>query len=1459
MGLSLRPLGKKIVDIFSADTQEDQRKRVAAGQPRLYADQQRAAGNQRPATNPGAAFFGGTARLLNTARAGARELSDTARMITADVTNNQEALGNVLEQNRRFKQSMYQPNSGLFGAGTVFNKPEEFDTLGAGDVAKRVGAATLGTAGETLPVGRGLSVAKQGLRVLPKVAAQGAAIGAVGSVGDQYIRTGEVDPTQVALSAATGGVLAAAPPALVAGARGLPKVTAKGSRPYDKLQTQIETAHNAGDTKQEAKLVAKLPDQGMNPNATLTPERRAEVMAKAGLAPASTERPKVAAKESPAISIDPNDPFGNKNLLTRIRNEAGSLVDDDAQMIKLLRRVEKETGKKGLVDQWMFDTGNIRASNAVANAKLKNSAEFKAAVGGLSKKQVKDFDAYAAARAELKNYEGMPTSKTPEENATIVATGDANYGQRFDALNQFYKKQAQDMYDGGLISKEQLDKYAASDDYIRIQRDMEDLVNPGFGSSRARSLGTTTANQKRSGSARGVVSPTNTAPNRTQQIQLEIQRNKATSNTLDVLEGAGLAKNLVNADDVTFRRDMYKFLSATKEGKELTGRILKRSSRELRVIQGEIRQLQADLLKSKKKVVQKRLTKELAGDTEVDAAAAIRGIDASTIEGAYAGLLELKGTPWFSRIRQSLSARDTKAAALMDEVSELADTHQAFKTARSEAYNAALARADQSTKNKNTIKRLRDGITEVYEVPADIKRVMDNVSPYQLGVIARVISAPTRLFRAGTTALSAPFTVTNYLRDQASSGLYSKSIIDTHNPANIISGLASASRDFAGESQSPLWKKFEEFTGDQTIYDELRNAQDTKRLMREVRGGQAGKIVNMVTQPIRTLEDLNSITEKATRFQNFKGIYEKTLRETGDEQEAIKAAVLAARQNSVDFQRSSSFTRAANLFIPYFNASVQGSRNVARSFRDRPVVTSMKSVGMIALPSVALTAYNLSDEKRREAYESINEFEKEDNFILVGPNPKQNENGSWEGIYKIPKPQGYRELTDPVRDVTEAFLKGEPVENVAGMFKDMVGGLSGPIDTTDSKKFVGGLIPQAAKPWIQLGMNKDLYTGGDIVPEFMREETDDPTKRAFKGTSGSARLIAKQLGVSPIQVEKAVQDVAGSLGRYGVNASDNALAAAGKIPEEQIGGRSIAKDFSRRLFEASGELLDKNKTAGRRYYEDVKEVSQGLNKNELAAFNSLHPSKTNFLGEDIFDENKRITNYTRAGAYLNNPNVLEADRKLDATQRRGGRAGNPLFDLPNPLLTKVLLKAALPPGSKDPELSNLYKEPWYQDYQNARSKYYDSIKASMAKEGKTMPKSSNPYPETPSNLQKAMDTYSALPKGTGDRSAWIKANPGLWQNMTAQWAQVDAWENKERVAIGLAPVEDGAADGGSGGFGSKGGKRSSSAGSAYKYAVSLQSGGQPVKPKVSVKKTGGVRSTAKKTTQPKVSIKKSRV
>lgn len=52
MGFSLRPLGRRITDIFDANSAQDQAKRVAVGQPRMYADQQSAAPVRTPMLAP---------------------------------------------------------------------------------------------------------------------------------------------------------------------------------------------------------------------------------------------------------------------------------------------------------------------------------------------------------------------------------------------------------------------------------------------------------------------------------------------------------------------------------------------------------------------------------------------------------------------------------------------------------------------------------------------------------------------------------------------------------------------------------------------------------------------------------------------------------------------------------------------------------------------------------------------------------------------------------------------------------------------------------------------------------------------------------------------------------------------------------------------------------------------------------------------------------------------------------------------------------------------------------------------------------------------------------------------------------------------------------------------------------------------------------------------------------------
>ena len=714
--------------------------------------------------------------------------------------------------------------------------------------------------------------------------------------------------------------------------------------------------------------------------------------------------------------------------------------------------------------------------------------------------------------------------------------------------------------------------------------------------------------------------------------------------------------------------------------------------------------------------------------------------------------------------------------------------------------NAAKQIPASQAARKNVIKRVVDGQTQYWEVPRDIKELADNVTPYQLGVLQQVIAAPQRVLRAGVTGLSAPFAASNFGKDILSSAVFSKNAKATHlNPLNILTGLKNASADTLGVNlDNELWNKFISIAGDTTQYDFLRNVKNAEDLSREIRLGAVGKLRTRIGSPIktiRTLEDFNSITERATRFSNFKGIYESVLKQTNDPNLALREATLAAWQNSVDFSRMGNVSQVINLLIPYFNASIQGTRLLGRRLVENPVATSGKILGLVGMPLVGATLYNVSDPKRKAIYDNISEYEKENNIITILDNAKQNEDGSYTGVIKIPLQPGLSNLVNPIRQVTELFAGQIPLPEAQKMLAQFMQAFSGPLDLGSINGMLSSLTPQVIKPTLQQVMNKDLFTDREIVPRYIEEQvtaTGEPIKesdKAYKYSSGTVKFVGNRLGVSPIRVEKFIKDTTGKVGQYVINASDNILSKAGVIPKEQIGGISVKDDFTRRFVQASSKYNYK-KSEGAKFYDIVAEATKGLSPNSKKAYDALHLQKTNILGEDIFDENKRIMKYARAGVYLQFPDVFEAERAIEMEQRKQGNPSNPLYDLLPDQLTKVLLKAALPPGAKDPELSNLWEQEWYQDFNAKRDTYYTQLQAKLASQGKSFPPQKNPYPETPPELQQIMNYYSSLAKGTGDRSAWIRSNPALWQQMTNQWAAVDSWENKERVSIGLSPIEN---------------------------------------------------------------------
>lgn len=87
-------------------------------------------------------------------------------------------------------------------------------------------------------------------------------------------------------------------------------------------------------------------------------------------------------------------------------------------------------------------------------------------------------------------------------------------------------------------------------------------------------------------------------------------------------------------------------------------------------------------------------------------------------------------------------------------------------------------------------------------------------------------------------------------------------------------------------------------------------------------------------------------------------------------------------------------------------------------------------------------------------------------------------------------------------------------------------------------------IPQSFLPIVEVGFNKDTYTGRPIVPTYM--ENLLPEQQTTFYTNKFVEDIANMMGFSPMKVDHIVQGYGGSLGAYLLQAVDSAWRSGGE-------------------------------------------------------------------------------------------------------------------------------------------------------------------------------------------------------------------------------------------------------------------------------------------------------------------------
>lgn len=468
----------------------------------------------------------------------------------------------------------------------------------------------------------------------------------------------------------------------------------------------------------------------------------------------------------------------------------------------------------------------------------------------------------------------------------------------------------------------------------------------------------------------------------------------------------------------------------------------------------------------------------------------------------------------------------------------------------------------------HTISFLNHGVKRTFQTTREIADAAKALNVQQLNILGKILAFPVRVAKLGITGINIPFVASNIAKDQVTAFINSSKALQTSiaNPVNFTKAL------FAAVKHDDLYEELVREGGGGTSFDIARDQIPATIDRIRASRSTASRVLYTVRHPselLRTVENIIARSEEVTRLQQYRGTREALLKQGMSAAEAKIAAAKAARENTVNFARRGEWGTVLNSAFLYLNAGIQGTRTLIRSAATRPAATAAKIATTVFLPVSIATAWNMSDPDRRTAYSDIAEFEKENNIIIVPPNPTKDDRGRWN-VIKIPLAQGVNNLATVPRRALEQALGLDDVRS-REIAQALIATVS-PIAPTKGA-ILSSLTPQAIKPTLEQASNTNFFTGRTIVSPYMTGQP--PEKQVYKDTSGAARRIAKLFKMSPLKVESFIKETFGGVGSQALNAIDRALATGKLIPPEQIGGESTFEATIRRFRKATGGELER--------------------------------------------------------------------------------------------------------------------------------------------------------------------------------------------------------------------------------------------------------------------------------------------
>jgi hypothetical protein len=215
----------------------------------------------------------------------------------------------------------------------------------------------------------------------------------------------------------------------------------------------------------------------------------------------------------------------------------------------------------------------------------------------------------------------------------------------------------------------------------------------------------------------------------------------------------------------------------------------------------------------------------------------------------------------------------------------------------------------------------------------------------------------------------------------------------------------------------------------------------------------------------------------------------------------------------MDFAQGGSVTKALDDFIPYVNASIQGTRGTLRAMKDNPKLAAYKVAQLLSI-GAGLAFWNRK--LNEEAWEEISPRQKATNFIITTPFTFTDAEGRKRHIYfSIPKDQGQQLFS---------AVGAQMAEKMAGESTDKEELIDAATQLLPAD--VGSMIPPTLSAAMSYTFNKDFWRNQDI----WKGAKVSPKNEYTKLTPEAYVKLGKITGMSPDRLNTAVSEVLPSNG-----------------------------------------------------------------------------------------------------------------------------------------------------------------------------------------------------------------------------------------------------------------------------------------------------------------------------------------